>query len=537
MKDHPQHIAKINLDQIPQGALLLEMTGIWKTYEDNQIQANQDVHFDLRKGEIHALVGENGAGKTTLMKILCGLERADKGSIHIAGQPVRIHSTHDADELGIGMVHQRFCLVDGFSVADNIVLGKEPRRASFFYDHIGAKRAVADLAARYGFEIDPGVSVSSLTVGQKQRVEILKILYRGSRILVLDEPTSLLTEQEVKGFFDTLRNLRKMGYTIVIITHKLEEVGSISDRVTVMREGKVVASLPTIETTKTELARMMVGKEVVLQVEKLEQRPGKPILTISHLTMVLHGRPRPFLFDVNLQVRQGEILGIAGVAGNGLGELEDVLGGMKQQGTVSGEIHLEGRNILGLSPARLRSAGFAYVPADRLQRGSSLLLSVSDNLIVADHHSFLSHGVLQKNKISDFACELIDKFSIKGTARMPIGTLSGGNIQKTVLSREFSRRPKFLLISEPTWGLDVACSEFVYNQILFMRAQGTAILLISSNLDEVLALSDTIVVLYQGQVVGKFVNRNLDREFLGGYMLGLKRDESGSEPSQIMAVA
>jgi simple sugar transport system ATP-binding protein len=252
--------------------------------------------------------------------------------------------------------------------------------------------------------------------------------------------------------------------------------------------------------------------------------------------MVVHGRPRPFLFDVNLQVRQGEILGIAGVAGNGLGELEDVLGGMKQQGTVSGESRLEERNILGLPPARLRSAGFAYVPADRLQRGSSLLLSVSDNLIVADHHRFLSHGVMQKNKISSFACELIDKFSIKGTMQMPIGTLSGGNIQKTVLSREFSRRPKFLLISEPTWGLDVACSEFVYKQILFMRAQGTAILLISSNLDEVLALSDTIAVLYQGQVVGKFVNKNLDREFLGGYMLGLKRDESAAEPSQIMAV-
>ncbi|MEI6308856.1 MAG: ABC transporter ATP-binding protein [bacterium] len=506
--------------------VLVEMVGISKVYPDNNVTANRNVHFNLQKGEIHALVGENGAGKTTLMKILCGLERADQGAIKVAGRSVRIRSARDADRLGIGMVHQRFCLVENFSVADNIVLGKEPLRGGVFYDRAKAKRMVKALSEDYGFEMDPNVLVGTLTVGQKQRVEILKVLYRGSTILVLDEPTSLLTEQEIKVFFRILRQLKAMGYTIVIITHKLEEVGQISDRVTVMREGQVVDSRPSANLDKATLARLMVGKEVLLQVEKHTKDPGLPVLEIRDLSLIDPTFPRPLLAGINLQVRAGEVLGIAGVAGNGLGELEDVLTGMNSRGRPSGQVLIEGLEVLGHSPARLRRMGLAYVPADRLQRGSSLALSLSDNLIVVDHHAFLRFGMLRNDSISKFSDDLIQRFGIKGNMSAPIGALSGGNIQKAVLSRELSRRPKLLIISEPTWGLDVACSEFVYQEIMEMRGEETAILLISSNLDEVLALSDQVAVMYKGEVVALFPNVGLDRESLGGYMLGLRRQEA-----------
>ncbi|MCX5970913.1 MAG: ABC transporter ATP-binding protein [Coprothermobacterota bacterium] len=505
--------------------ILVEMLGISKVYPDNNVTANSNVHFNLQRGEIHALVGENGAGKTTLMKILCGLERADQGTIKVGGRPVHIRSARDADRLGIGMVHQRFCLVENFSVADNIVLGKEPLRGGIFYDRAKAKQTVKVLSEDYGFEMDPNALVGTLTVGQKQRVEILKVLYRGSTILVLDEPTSLLTEQEIKVFFRVLRQLKTMGYTIVIITHKLEEVGQISDRVTVMREGQVVDSRPSANLDKATLARLMVGKEVLLQVEKPAKNPGLPVLEIRDLSLIDPTCPRPLLAGINLRVRAGEVLGIAGVAGNGLGELEDVLTGMNSRGRPSGQVLIEGLEVLGHSPARLRRMGLAYVPADRLQRGSSLALSLSDNLIVVNHHVFLRFGILRNHSISKFSNDLIQRFGIKGNMSAPIGTLSGGNIQKAVLSRELSRRPKLLIISEPTWGLDVACSEFVYQEIIEMRGEETAILLISSNLDEVLALSDQVAVMYKGEVVALFPNVGLDRESLGGYMLGLHRQE------------
>jgi ABC-type uncharacterized transport system ATPase subunit len=510
--------------------VLVEMCGISKVYPDNNVIANKDVNFNVQRGEIHALVGENGAGKTTLMKILCGLERAEQGTIKIAGQLVRIRSARDADRLGIGMVHQRFCLVDNFSVADNIVLGKEPLRAGVFYDREKAKETVRQLSEKYGFEMDPNMLVGMLTVGQKQRVEILKVLYRGSTILVLDEPTSLLTEQEIRVFFNILRQLKTMGHTIVIITHKLEEVGQISDRVTVMREGQVVDSRPSTSLDKATLARLMVGKEVLLQVEKVACNPGDAILEIRDLSLVDPTCPRPLLSHIDLRVCAGQVLGIAGVAGNGLGEMEDVLTGMNSRGKATGHILLEGIDALGFTPARLRCLGVAYVPADRLQRGSSLELALSDNLIVVDHHNFLRYGVLRSRPISDFSRDLIKRFGIKGNMNAPIGTLSGGNIQKAVLSRELSRRPRLLIISEPTWGLDVACSEFVYQEIMEMRSQGTAILLISSNLDEVLALSDQVAVMYRGEVAGLFPNIGLDRESLGVYMLGLQKQNAGEQP-------
>jgi general nucleoside transport system ATP-binding protein len=518
-------------DTPPQGeTLLLEMAGICKTYPENNVHANQDVHLRVREGEIHALVGENGAGKTSLMKILCGLERPDKGIIRLRGTPVRFSSTRDAERHGIGMVHQQFSLIEDYSIADNIVLNREPTAGLLFYDRNKAREQVRGLSTRYGFAMDPDAMVGSLTVAEKQRVEILRILFRGSTLLVLDEPTSLLTEQEVRVFFDILRQLKALRYTIIIITHKLDEVGQIADRVTVMRAGRIVTSCcDTAGVDKAALARMMVGKDVILQVAKPPRAPGAPVLQVRHLSLHDPSRPLALLNDVSLEVHEGQVLGIAAVAGNGLGELEDSLTGMCGDGRIEGEALLRGKDILCRPTSYLRSVGVAYVPADRLNRGSSLLLPLTDNLIAVDHHRFLSHGFLRAGLIAAFVRGLIERFGIRGSHKSAVGTLSGGNIQRAVLSRELSRDTSLLVVCEPTWGLDVVSSEFVYNVIMDMRSAGKAILLLSSNLDEILALSDRIAVMYKGEVAGIFDNECLDRESLGDYMLGLKRqDPKGS---------
>jgi simple sugar transport system ATP-binding protein len=492
------------------------------------------VHFRVREGEIHALVGENGAGKTSLMKILCGLEHPDKGVIRFRGRPVRFASTKEAERHGVGMVHQQFSLIEDYSIADNIVLNREPTKNLFFYDKNAAREQVRALSKRYGFAMDPDVVVSNLTVAEKQRVEILRILFRGSTLLVLDEPTSLLTEHEVRVFFDILRQLREQKYTIIIITHKLDEVGRIADRVTVMRAGRIVTSCcETAGVDTASLARMMVGKDVILQVVKPPRAAGAPVLQVRHLTLRDPARPLPLLNDVNLEVREGQVLGIAAVAGNGLGELEDALTGMCAEGRIEGEALLHGKDILCRPTSHLRSVGVAYVPADRLNRGSSLPLTLGDNLIAVDHHKFLRHGIFRARPIAAFVGALIDRFGIHGTQKSAVGTLSGGNIQRAVLSRELSRETSLLVVCEPTWGLDVVSSEFVYNVVIDMRAAGKAILLLSSNLDEVLALSDRIAVMYKGEVAGVFDNECLDRESLGDYMLGLKRQDQKGNGSPV----
>ncbi len=511
--------------------VLLEMKNIHKTYEGNNVHANKGVHLTVKKGEVHAIVGENGAGKTTLMRILCGLERADEGEIRFNGEPVTIHSAHDADRLEIGMVHQHFCLFDGFNVADNVVLAREPRKRGLFYDRADAVKEVEDLGAKYNLSVDPKASITSLSVGEKQRVEILRILYRGSRLLVLDEPTALLTEQEIKDFFITLRHLIELGYTIIIITHKLDEVIDISDRVTVMRNGEVVDCCITSECTKQGIARMMVGKEVLLQVDKPEVEPGEAVLEIEKLSLTVSGFSNPLLKEISLSIREGEIFGMAGVAGNGLDDLENVLTGMNSKGEVSGKVIFRGRDVTDEHPAALRKMGMAYVPADRLQRGTSTELPLSDNVILVDHHSMVRAGVLQARGILEFVRERILNYNIRGRHTTPVGHLSGGNIQRVVLSREFSGDPDLLIIAEPTWGLDIVSSEFVYRKIIEMRSNGAAILLISANLDEVLALSDKIAVIYRGEIVGVFDNKGLDRESLGEYMLGLKRQSVEEVPS------
>jgi ABC-type uncharacterized transport system ATPase subunit len=514
------------MDPLSSG-LYLQMRGITKTYPENDVLANNEVDFEVRENEIHAVVGENGAGKTTLMKILYGLEQPDSGRILLKGEEVRIHSPLDANRLGIGMVHQHFRLIPEFTIAENVVLGIEPRRRGIFFDRERAVCGVEEVIRRYGFSIDPRLPVSRLTVGQMQLVEIIKILYREAELLILDEPTSVLTEQQIHKLFGTLENLRSIGKTVVIITHKLGEVKAISQRVTVMRKGEVVAVRDTAEVDERELSRLMVGKSVTFQFEREAVNKGRVVLELRDVVLRQKGQDRPLLDHVNLKVHAGEIVGVAGVSGNGLAELEDVVGGLRR--VSQGRLLHDGRNITDLSAVQLRERGLAYVPADRLQRGSSLQSSVMENMIISSHHDFLQGGFFRRRAVEEFAETLSSSFSIDGDPRVPIGTLSGGNIQKVILARELASQSDFIIFSEPTWGLDIASAEFIYAKILEIRRRGIAVLLISSNLDEILALSDTLVVLYRGKVVASLSNeRKLSKELVGEYMMGLRDDSRGA---------
>lgn len=508
----------------------LEMRGVSKLYP-NDLLANDAIDFSVEKNEIHAIVGENGAGKTTLMKILYGLEQPDAGSILLGGNPVTIRSPLDARRLGIGMVHQHFKLIPEFSVAENVVLGIEPRKNVLFVDRNAAAERISEVITSHGFSIDPRARVLNLTVGQMQQVEIVKMLYRKADLLILDEPTSVLTEQEIRKLFETLRSLQKNGKTCIIITHKLQEVMEISDRVTVMRKGKVVAVRQTAEVDKAELSRLMVGKSVLFQFERAKKACGDPVLELVDVSLKQRGRDRALLDGINLTVRSCEIVGVAGVSGNGLGELEDVVAGLRR--ITGGRILHNGEDIAGLSPATLRERGFAYVPADRLRRGSSLQSTVTENMIVTSHHRFLRAGFLKGGKIQQFAERLTKSFSIDGGPRAPVGTLSGGNIQKVILARELASASNLVIVSEPTWGLDVASSQFVYEKILEMRKAGAGILFISSNLDEILGIADTIAVMYRGRVVAFLPNvPDLSKERIGEYMLGLRDDFAPEGPQR-----
>ncbi len=508
----------------------LAMHGITKRYPGNGVLANDRVDFEVRRGEIHALVGENGAGKTTLMNILAGLERADAGRILLRGEEVRIRFPADAGRLGIGMVHQHFRLIPAFTVAENVVLGIEPRRHGLL-DMEEAARRVAEAAREYGLAVDPGARVSRLTVGQRQLVEIVKILLRRAELLILDEPTSVLTAQEAQGLFAILRKLIKLGKTIILITHKLGEVKEVSDRLTVMRAGRVVAVRDTAEVDERELSRLMVGRSVTFQFERPPAPAGRVVFALQRVSLREKGRKQALLDRVSLQVHAGRIVGVAGVAGNGLGELEDVVSGLRPP--TSGRILYNGEDIAGLDSRRLRARGWAYVPADRLYRGSSLQSTVAENLIIANRRHFLRGGVISRKRVRQFVADLTRQYSIAADPHVPMGTLSGGNIQKVILARELAARTDFMIFSEPTWGLDVASSEFIYGKILEIRARGVAVLLISSNLDEILALADTIVVLYRGRVVGSLANsREMTKERIGEYMLGLRDDFRGERHDQ-----
>jgi ABC-type uncharacterized transport system ATPase subunit len=498
--------------------LAIEMKGIRKVFPG--VVANDSVDLDVEKGEIHALVGENGAGKTTLMNVLYGLYRPDGGSIKVAGKEVHIHKNADAIGLGIGMVHQSFKLVPSFTVAENITLGAEPKNF-VFTDRKAVHDSVVEISKRFGLEVDPDARVRDLPVGVQQRVEILKALYRNADILILDEPTAVLTPQETRDLFGVIRGLVKTGKTVIFITHKFREVMEISNRVTVMRDGKVVDTKNTAETNPKELARMMVGRDVLLSLDKEKAHPGKTVLEIKGL-QVMDNRNLKAVRDISLEVKAGEILGVAGVEGNGQRELVEAIVGLRH--AVKGEIKLKGNDITHLSVRDRREKGIGCVPEDRYVRGVALLATLEDNLIVGSYFKppIAKGPVLDLKKISAFAQEMIKKFDVRTPgSKVPAFTLSGGNLQKVVLAREINAKPDLLIVAQPTRGLDVGSIEFVHRRILEARDNGAAVLLVSAELEEVMSLSDRISVLYEGKVIGTIDGDLSTEEGLGLWMMGV----------------
>jgi len=478
----------------------VELRGISKTFPG--VVANDHVDLEVRQGEIHALVGENGAGKSTLMNILYGLIRADGGQILVEGTPVSMQGPRDAIRHGIGMVHQHFMLIPVFTVGENVVLGSEPVRPGGFYDYARARQAIDDLTKRYGLALDPDARVGDLPVGLQQRVEIVKVLYRGARILILDEPTGVLTPQESTDLFRVLRDLVKSGKTIIFISHKLKEVLAISDQITVMRRGKVVGHLITKETNEAEIARLMVGRDVLLRVDKAPAKPGPVALRIENLS-ANSDRGVLALRDVSLELHQGEILGIAGVEGNGQSELVETLAGTRHP--AGGHVFLADREVSNLSAASIRLAGVSHIPEDRRGAGLVLNYSVADNLILGRQRTprFAWDGlVLRLRSIFAWAQRLISEFDIRTpSARTPARTLSGGNQQKIIVAREMATEPRVLLAAQPTRGVDIGAIEFIHRRLVAERDGGAAILLVSAELDEVRSLSDRIAVMYEGRIV------------------------------------
>ena len=474
------------------------------------VVANDDVSLDLRVGEVHALVGENGAGKSTLMRVLYGMYPPDGGRILVGGAETKIGSPRAAISLGIGMVHQHFVLVDTFTVAENVILGDEG--GAIVHPDESAHK-VAELADAYGFQVDPETLVEDLSVGEEQRVEILKALYRGVELLILDEPTAVLTPQETEDLFANLRRLRDDGKTIVFISHKLDEVLEIADRITVLRRGRVVGRTTPAETSKAQLAEMMVGRPVLFRLEKPKVEVGEPVLRLEHLR---GGRLR----GIDLEVRAGEIVGVAGVEGNGQTELAEMTIGLRAPD--GGRIVLEGKDLEGRTVAEIRNAGVAYVPADRQEQGLVLDMTLWENSVLGrqDDAGFSRTGVLGIRKIKELAARLIAEFDVRARSiGVPAATLSGGNQQKLILARELETDPRLLVAAQPTRGLDVGAIEFVWRQILEQKAAGRAVLLISAELDEIFALSDRIVTIYGGRITGEY-GPDAPAEDVGVGMLG-----------------
>jgi simple sugar transport system ATP-binding protein len=475
------------------------------------VVANDDVSLDLRAGEVHAIIGENGAGKSTLMRVLYGMYPADGGRIEIRGSEARITSPRDAIALGIGMVHQHFVLVDPFTVTENVILGDEGGK---LLELGSAGEKVAELASAYGFHVRPGAKVEDLSVGEEQRVEILKALYRGVDVLILDEPTAVLTPVEAKELFANLRELRDAGKTVVFISHKLDEVLEIADRITVLRRGKVVGETTPSETSKEQLAEMMVGRPVLFRLDKPDVETGEPVLRVEGLS---GGRLR----GVDLEVRAGEIVGVAGVEGNGQRELAElVIGLLKPE---AGRVVLDGEDLAGRSVEEIRNAGVAYIPEDRHEQGLVLDMTIWENTVLGrqDDAEFSGFGgVLLIRRIKELATRLIRRFDVRARGiTASARTLSGGNQQKLILARELETDPRLLIASQPTRGLDVGAIEFVWRQILDQKAAGRAVLLISAELDEIYALSDRILTLYEGRITGDF-KPDVSPEGLGRAMLG-----------------
>jgi len=496
---------------------VLELREITKVFPG--VRANDRVSLTLERGEIVALLGENGAGKSTLMNVAYGLLAADGGEILIDGESVRIRSPRDAISHGVGMVHQHFMLVEVLTVTENIILGHEPARFGIL-DRKSARAKVVDLSAKYGLKVDPDAVVGSLSVGMQQRVEILKALYQGARILILDEPTAVLSPQEVRELFTVIRSLVAAGLSVVLITHKLDEVMGAADRVVVMRDGRVVGETTPAATDQIGLARMMVGRDVVLRVDKPESSPGATVLEVRDL-VVPGGHGLEAVKGVSFTVRAGEIVGIAGVDGNGQTELVEAIVGLRRPS--AGTIDLKGRDITHASPRETIHAGVSHVPEDRHRRGLVLEFDLAENLVLGDHRDapYASHGITDARAISESARKRIKDYDVRTPSEHVLaGALSGGNQQKLVLARELGREPGLLVAAQPTRGLDVGAIEFVHRRLLAERGSGTAILLVSMELEEVMALSDRILVMYGGHVAAEFAAGEADEDRVGYFMTG-----------------
>ena len=497
------------------------LTGIVKRFPG--VLANDHIDFEARQGEIHAMLGENGAGKSTLSNIITGLYRPDEGEIRVHGTPVEFHSPRDALAAGIGMVHQHFRLAASFTVAENVTLGAQGD-GGFLVDAKAVEARVAELADRYRMPVHPGARVWQLSVGERQRVEILKALYRGARILILDEPTSLLTPQEAENLFATLRLMSAEGRTVIFISHKLEEVMTVSDRVTVLRRGKSLGTVLTRSTNPRELARLMVGRDVVFSLKPEGHVVGQAVLLEVRGAYAEGDLGTLALRGIDLQLHAGEILGIAGVAGNGQRELAEVITGMRPLS--SGAVLVSGKTLHRQDPRQAIELGVAHVPEDRLGTGVAPSLTIADNLILKDYRRppISTGGILRYERIRARAGELIQRFDIKAVSpQTPTRLLSGGNVQKVLLARELSGSPKVLVAASPTRGLDVAATEAVRSLLLQAAARGVGILLISEDLDEILALADRIAVLYEGHLMGVLPGRDADVEELGLMMAGSVR--------------
>jgi simple sugar transport system ATP-binding protein len=504
-----------------EGVPLLELRGITKRFPG--IVANDHIDFDIRRGEVHALLGENGAGKSTLMNVLYGLYRADEGEILINGKPISIGSPREAIEHGIGMVHQHFMLIPVMTVAENIVLATEPTQAGVLLDYGAARRRVTELSRTFNFAIDPDARVESISVGQEQRVEILKALYRSADILILDEPTAVLTPQEARELFEILRTLTREGMSVIFISHKLNEVLDIAERITVLRRGKKIETLPAAGATEEQLARLMVGREVLLRVDKQPASPGEPLLRVEDLG-ILDDRHLEAVRGVSFEVHAGEIVGIAGVDGNGQSELIDAIAGLRRPH--SGRITLAGHDVTGANARRVLDTGVGHIPEDRQVRGLVLDFTLAENIALEDYRKPPDSrwGWLFPRRLIARARRLLRDFDVRGGGPTTLAAaLSGGNQQKVVIAREVARDPRVLLAAQPTRGLDVGSIEYVHRRLVQARDSGKAVLLVSLELDEILSLSDRILVIYEGRIVREY-QPEVSEEEVGLAMTGVARE-------------
>jgi len=503
---------------------VIEMLNIRKEFSG--FVANDNITLQLKQGEIHALLGENGAGKSTLMNVLFGLYQPEEGEIKVKGESVKITDPNVANELGIGMVHQHFMLVDTFTVTENIILGKETTKGGFI-DIKTAEEEVRKISERYGLAVDPQAKVANISVGMQQRVEILKTLYRGADILIFDEPTAVLTPQEIKELIQIFKTLIKEGKSIILITHKLKEIMEVCDRVTVIRKGKGIGTVNVSETNPTELASLMVGRDVVFKTEKTEANPAHEVLQVENLN-VKDARGVQAIKNLNLSVRAGEIVGIAGVDGNGQTELIEAITGLRK--AESGRVKINGKNVLNFSPRKVTETGLGHIPQDRHKHGLVLNYSVGENMVLQTYYQkpYSKSGVMNFKKIYDKARALIQEFDVRTPSEYtPSRALSGGNQQKAIIGREVDRNPDILIAAQPTRGLDVGAIEFIHKRLIEQRDNGKAVLLVSFELDEIMNVSDRIAVIYEGEIVAIVDPKETTEQELGLLMAGSKKKEVG----------